>query len=226
MFLDVETTGLDGLDRVVSLGVISDALEFYDLVYEGKKISAKASSINNITNEMLKDKPKLQESKSYKFLSQNNNSSLILVAHNSKFVLEMLERSGFIYDGKVIDTLRVAKHLIPECESYALNFLRYELKLYKKEDLLLIPHNALSDAKIVKNLFDYLLEMVTIEEMLELSYKNVLLQKIGFGKYKGSYIEEICYNDRAYLEWLLNAMQDLDEDLRYSIEYYLKGSSF
>ena len=97
-------------------------------------------------------------------------------------------------------------------------------KLYKNEPENIIAHNAMSDAIVVKLLYEYLLDMTTQEEMYNLSFKNVLLEKLQFGKYSGKYIEEICTNDRGYLEWMLNSISDLDEDLRYSIVYYLEGN--
>ena len=33
--------------------------------------------------------------------------------------------------------------------------------------------------------------------------------------------DEIVISDRGYLEWMLRDISDLDEDLRYSIEYFL-----
>jgi len=236
IFLDTETTGLEDKDKVCSIGIIAvdeESLHVeYDLVNDGKKISPKASSINHITNEMLKEKPKLQESKAYKFLQEQNNKDTVLVAHNIKFDLQMLEKSGFKWRGRTIDTLRCTKHLIPECEEFSLQFLRYELRLYKLEEkecsTCRVPkpitaHNAISDALHVKLLYEYLLDSSTCSQMQELSDKKVLMQKFSFGKYIGRYIEEIAMNDRGYLEWMLASINDLDEDLRYSIDYYLQG---
>ena len=234
IFLDVETTGLESVDRICSIGVIGvDGEEItskYDLVNEGKKISSKASSINHITNEMIKEKPKLQDSEAYKFLQKYNRDDSTIIAHNVKFDLKMLLTCGFEWHGKVIDTLRATKHLIPECEQFSLGFLRYELKLYKdevKEASLsgihseICAHNALSDALHVRLLYKYLLEIKSHDELVELSFKNVLIQKFEFGKYSGRYIEEISTCDRGYLEWLLGNISDIDEDLNYSIEHYL-----
>ena len=225
IFLDLETTGLEDIDRVCSIGLIAqnkDSLHVeYELVNEGKKISPKASSINHITNEMLKDKPKLEDTKVYEFLQEYNKKSTILVGHNIKFDLAMLRKSGFEFVGEVIDTLRVTKHLIPECEQFSLQFLRYELKLYKKEKTKLEAHNALGDVEVVKNLYEYLLDIGSKELFMELSLKKVLITKFEFGKYSGRYIEEISMCDRGYLKWMLNNITDLDEDLRYSIEFYM-----
>jgi len=225
IFLDVETTGLDAQDKICSIAVISfeddKEIALYGLVNEGKKIPAMASSINHITNEMIKNKPKLHDSEAYKFLLKHNKASTTAVGHNVKFDLEMLRRSGFSFAGEIIDTLRVTKHLIPECEHFSLQFLRYELKLYKEEDAKLEAHHALGDAYVVKNLYEYLLEMCALASMIELSLKKVLILKFEFGKYSGRYIEEIAMCDRGYLEWMLANVTDMNEDLRYSIESYL-----
>jgi len=236
IFLDLETTGLQADDKVCSIGLVilnNDDVEIkYDLVNEGKKIPPKASSIHHITNEMLKNKPTLKESQSYKFLELCNKKDTTIVAHNVGFDLEKLLACGLRWRGGVVDTLRVTKHLIPECEFFSLQFLRYELKLYKLEQNKalacginpnIISHNALSDALMVKLLFEELLNYATLDEIYELSFKNVLLEKLNFGKYKDRYIEEIAMNDKSYLEWILGNVIDLDEDLRYSITYYLEG---
>ena len=227
IFLDVETTGLEIKDRVCSIGVIGieneELITMYELVNDGKKIPPVASSINHITNEMIKGKVKLQDSETYKFLLKHNKASSTIVGHNIKFDLEMLQKSGFKFVGEIIDTLRVTKHLIPECEQFSLQFLRYELKLYTKEESRIEAHHALGDARVVKNLYEYLLDMGSKDLLAELSFKKVLVSKFGFGKYSGRYIEEISMVDRGYLEWMLGNLVDLDEDLRYSIEYYLRG---
>jgi DNA polymerase-3 subunit epsilon/exodeoxyribonuclease X len=224
IFLDLETTGLGSSDRICSIGLCAvegeKTLEIYELVNEGKKISSKASSINNITNEMIKIKPALKQTRAWSFLQESNNENTTLIAHNVNFDLKMLEYSGFEWRGKVIDTLRSTKHLISECEYFSLQFLRYELKLYKKENAA-IAHNALSDALLVKLLYEYLLDLANHEDLIELTKKNALVEKLNFGKYKERYIEDISMCDRGYLEWILANIDDLDEDLKYSIKKYL-----
>lgn len=237
IFLDLETTGLDIGDKICSIGIIGvlkgETVSIYELVNEGKKISAKASSINHITNEMLKDKPPLKESRAWKFLHEHNQEDATIIAHNINFDLNMLESAGFTWHGKTVDTLRVTKHLIPECEGFSLQFLRYELRLYKQEqkealkyalhERDLMPHNSLSDALHVKLLYDCLAQIKEHDMLVELSQKNVLMQKFDFGKYSGRYIEEISMCDRGYLEWMLLNIVDLDEDLKYTLKRYLHG---
>lgn len=221
IFLDLETTGLDSNDKICSIAIVTNENNFYDLVNEGKKIPPLASSINHITNEMIKEKASLKDSETFKFLEKNNTEETIIIGHNVKFDLQKLAEIGFSFNGKVIDTLRVTKHLIPECEFFSLQFLRYELKLYRNEELNIVPHHALSDALVVKQLYNYLEDIASRDEMHELSFKKVLMSKFSFGKYSGKYIEEISMSDRGYLEWMLKNIMDIDEDLRYSIEYYL-----
>ncbi|QOP46152.1 exonuclease domain-containing protein [Sulfurimonas paralvinellae] len=236
IFLDIETTGYEKEDKICSLGMLCFEDEkcvssHYELVNEGKKIPPSASALHNITNEMIAKKPALRESESYAFLEQHNREENTIIVHNMAFVLDKLQDVGLIWHGKIIDTLKVVKHLIPECEVFTLEFLHYELKLYKNEAKLkeecgikdaLISHHALSDAAVIKLLFDYLTQMTTLEEMNRLSFENVLLEKFSFGKYSGRYIEDIAINDRGYLMWMLH-LENLDDDLRYSIEYYLEG---
>ena len=230
IFLDLETTGLEKEDKVCSLAIIyEDIKSKYEIVNEGKKITPSASSVNHITNEILQGKSSLVEGEIVKFLTLHNNVATTIVGHNVSKAMQKLAEVGFIFKGGLIDTQRVTKHLIQECESYSLQFLRYELKLYKDEESeiqklntseILYAHHALSDALNVKLLYVYLLDTATQEKMYELSFTNVLIEKFEFGKYKGRYIEEIYENDRGYLEWMMSNM-NLDDDLQYSISYYL-----
>ncbi len=232
IFLDLETTGREKNDKICSIAIIYEDEYKYELINEAKKISVEASSIHHITNEAIQDSPKLLESEIGHFLQKHNSDGHTIVGHNISLVIEKLLQSGITWRGDMIDTFKVTKHLIPECEFFSLQFLRYELKLYREEKELfsmygikdaLVAHNALSDAFVVKLLYNYLHTLVDEEKMKELSFKNVLLEKFSFGKYKGRYIEEICNHDTSYAQWLLQSATDIDEDIKYSINYYLEG---
>ena len=234
IFIDLETTGLEQHDKICSIAILNtDTREYkYELINEGKKIPPQASSIHHITKEMIKDKPLFKDSEIFSYLQEHNSCENTIVAHNVKFDLEKLSLAGLNWCGGVIDTLRVTKHLIPECELFSLQVLRYELKLYKGEEKIkekygikdaLYAHHALSDVLVDKLLFDYLEEFTTLESMKELSNTNVLMQKFNFGKHSGKYIEDVCANDRSYVHWLLDSAKDIDEDLKYSVRHYLEG---
>jgi len=232
VFIDLETTGFESTDKICSIALLYEDSYKYELINEGKKISASASSIHHITNEMIQGKQALKETEIYEFLLEYNCDKNVLIMHNALFNMQMLSLSGLEWQGDIIDTQRVAKHLIEDCDSYSLQYMRYELRLYKEEQKVfqkygikdaLYAHHALSDALLVSTLFNYLHELVEIQTMKELSCKSVLLQKFSFGKYKGRYIEEIYMNDRAYLKWLIVNAKEIDEDMKYSINYYLQG---
>ncbi len=231
IFIDVETTGIEVGDVICSIALLHVDDLIYEFINEGKKIPPLASTIHHITNEMIQDKKSFIESKVYSFLKQNNNADNTLIAHNAKFDLEKLNGAGLDWQGDIIDTRKVTKHLIKECELFSLEFLRYELKLYRREDAAkqkygikdaLCTDKALGDVLMTQLLFEYLLDYATIDEMKALSFQKVLLEKFIFGKYMGKYIEEIVFNDRAYVQWMLG-LEDLDEDLQYSLEYYMRG---
>jgi len=229
IFLDTETTGLEEQDRICSLGIIAEDKTYYELIKPPRKIRAESSAINHLTNEMLKDKKVFKESEIYKTLQAYNSIENVLITHNTPFDLKMLQKEDFVWQGAIIDTLKCVRHLIPECEQFSLQYLRYELKLYKNEnsDLGITPqaHNALSDALHVKLLYEYLLDIASLEELQNLTMEPILISKFSFGKYKGRYIEEIAMNDASYLDWMLHNMLSIDEDLQYSLEYWLKGIS-
>ena len=228
IFLDIETTGLESSDKIVSIAIImmkedTEEIILHELINEGKKIPPKASSIHHITNEMIKEKGDFKSSKIYAILQNHNTLETTLIGHNIQFDIQKLSSAGLEWRGGVIDTLRVTRHLIPECDFFALQILRYELKLYRHERETIIAHDALGDAKVVQLLYAYLLDIASHERMCALSFEKVLLQKLEFGKYAGRYIQEIVMSDKSYIQWMLGNILDMDDDLRYSIMTHLKG---
>jgi DNA polymerase III epsilon subunit-like protein len=234
IFLDLETTGLEAGDRICSIGLIgvdgAETTTRYDLVKPPRKIRPEAMAVHHITNEMVRESPPFLQSESGRWLLEHNRADNVLAGHNIAFDLGMLQKEGLVWQGGVVDTLKCTRQLIPECDQYGLQYLRYDLGLYRSEaaearklGIDLRAHNALSDAYHVKKLYDCLGEMAGPDRLLELTEKRVLVAKFTFGKYRGRFIEEIAMIDRGYLEWMLNGVFDMDEDLRYSVEYYLRS---
>lgn len=231
IFLDTETTGVEKKDKICSIGIVYGDEVHYELINPAKKIPPSASMIHHITNEMVANTYSFEQSEAKKLLVSLNSGENTLILHNAPFDLEMLAKEGFIWQGSVIDTLKCSQSLMDDLDSYALQFLRYELRLYKNEESFfnrfgidITPHNAISDALSVRMVYEYLLDLSSHDELLSISSANVLINRLPFGKYAKRYIEEIVKKDRPYLEWMLGNVNDLDDDLRYSIEYYLKKS--
>ena len=236
LFLDLETSGLEEIDRLCELAFIyedDNGMELYSsLCKSDKKIDTKAMALHHITNEALVEAPRCVDSDLYKKLEEYNNANTILVSHNIKFNLDMLKKEGFESKMQYIDTQRCTKALIEECGTFSLQFLRYELLLYKHEEnlanqlgLKIQAHRAGSDALHIKLLYTSLLEYATLSQLIEISSSPILLAKFPFGKYSERYIEEIAQIDRGYLVWMLEGIKDLDEDLAYSVQYHLESIS-
>lgn len=230
IFLDTETTGLEIKDRLCALGMIVDEMNHFELINPGKKIPPHASAIHHITNEMVKESPSFSQSISAEKLKSFNTPENILVSHNAPFELTMLQKEGMTWQGGVIDTLKCSKSLMDDLEGYSLQFLRYELRLYREErrvfneaGITISPHHALSDALHTRMVLDYLLDLADLDRLIEISKSHVLLTRLPFGKYAKKRIEEITLKDPGYLNWMVESLMDMDEDLRYSIEYYLRG---
>ncbi len=229
VFLECETTGLEISDRLCSLGFVYGDEIHYELINPLKKVPPSASAIHHITNEMLKESPVFALSHSELKLKELNSVENILISHNAPFDLAMLQKEGVTWQGGVIDTLKCSKALMDDLEGYSLQFLRYELRLYRtegeffeKHGVEIFPHHALSDALHVKMIYEYLLEMAEEEELISLSQSRLLLSRLPFGKYAKKRIETVALKDPMYLQWMLGSLMDMDEDLRYSIEFYLR----
>jgi DNA polymerase-3 subunit epsilon/exodeoxyribonuclease X len=233
-FIDTETTGTGPKDRICSVGPNLDDGDtlrtHHELIAPGRKVPPDAMAVHHITNEMLEDAPAFTESEAAALLDSLNGPDTLLVGHNLSFDLDMLYREGLTWRGGMVDTLKCTKHLLGgEIDRFSLQYLRYELRLYRDEaeeakrlGIELRPHHALSDALHTRMLYRYLLEMADEEKLMALTTEQALVHKLTFGKYAGKYIEDIARRDPRYLEWMLASMTDLDEDLRYSIDYYLK----
>jgi DNA polymerase III epsilon subunit-like protein len=230
IYLDIETTGLEEADRICALGILADDKGRWhteeELINPSRRIRPEAMAVHHITNEMVKASPPFKNSDIAAFMQEHNSVETTLIAHNINFELAMLAKEGFIWQGGIIDTLKCSRHLIDEIEHFSLQYLRYELGLYRSEvpeaEKLGVPitaHSALSDAFHVMLLHRYLNAMANDAKLQELSLAPVLIKKFNFGKYKGHYLEEVATSDAGYLRWMLE--QDIDEDLQYSIEHYL-----
>ncbi len=230
IFLDTETTGnILGTDRLCQVCYQAGETIRTEYFKPPMPVSVKSMSINHITNEMLADKPAFAGSSMAKDLQKLLEQG-ILVAHNAKFDISMLESEG-ISVPRFICTFRMARYLdkenaIPE---YGLQFLRYYLHL----DVTGTAHDAEGDVRVLAAIFPRLLAKMTaeagseaaaIERMMEISRTPVLFTKFNFGKYNGKTIEEVLKTDRRYLEWLFEQKrtnEEGEEDWLYTLRHYL-----
>ena len=140
---------------------------------------------------------------------------------------------------QLIDTLRCARHVFDDEEAHRLQYFRYKMGLYKEEaaeaqklGVAIKAHDAIGDVLTLKLFLTRLRERVQakfpgvnpIEKMVVLTQEPVFYKgPMRFGKYKGKTLFEIAAEDRSYLQWMAEKMENLDADMRYSINRVLAG---
>jgi len=147
----------------------------------------------------------------------------------------MLEKEGFSNNYTLIDTLRCAKHLLPESPYHRLQYLRYSLELYLTEqaeadkmNITIKAHDAIGDVLVMKLLLSKLVKLTQenyadanpMVKLAELTQTPVLMKTFKFGKHKGKEIADVIKEDRSYIKWM-RANMDLDEDMVFTLDYYL-----
>lgn len=236
IILDTETTGTNEQDRVIQLGYIVLGTQPIEVHNEfcscDTPISYGAMEVHGITEDMIEGKPTCKETTAYKRLLELNTPQNYMIIHNAPFDLGMLEKEGFNTQMKVIDTLRVAKHIFEDEEAHRLQYFRYKMGLYKSEqkeaDALGIEvkaHDAIGDVLVLKLFLSKLKDAVAskfpdenpVEKMVDLTNTPILIKTFRFGKYKGKTLQEVASSDAGYLRWMLTGMENLDEDMKYSI---------
>jgi len=237
ILLDTETTGADDKDRVIQLGFMvldgKNVQVHNDLCSTEVEIGFGAMEVHGITPEEIEGKPKCIDTSAFKALEALNTSDNVMIIHNAPFDLGMLSKEGFTSKMRLIDTLRCAKHLFDDHDYHRLQYFRYALGLYKLEKteadalgIIVKAHDAIGDVLVLKLFLTELRKKLTekfgsvnpIDKMVELTLTPVLYTRpMKFGKHKGKTLTEVALADKGYLSWMLANMENLDEDMKYSI---------
>lgn len=237
VFLDTETTGAEGQDRLCQVAYQYQGAEYNELFKPPLPISVDAMAVCHITNKMVADKPPFEGSEMQEHLKQLlEEENQVLVAHNARFDIGMLAKDE-VSTSRYIDTLKIAQYLDPDgvIPRYSLQYLRYYLDLdIAPEDA--PAHDALGDIRVLVKLFERLYQKMVdqglsheeiIDKMLEVSQLPTLIKKLNFGKYRGKNVADIAREDRGYLEWLQRQKIEQreqgnpDEDWEYTLKTYL-----
>lgn len=242
IILDTETTGTAEEDRIIQLGYMvlgSQEVEVHNEFCSSEvAIKYPAMEAHGITPEMIEGKPPFSELQSYARLQELNTQENYMVIHNAPFDLGMLAKEGFESKMQLIDTLRVAKHIYEDEEAHRLQYFRYKLGIYKYEQeeaskigIEVKAHDAIGDVLVLKLFLSKLKEAIQekfpdtnpVEKMLQLTKEPILIKTFRFGKYRGRTVAEVAAEDAGYLRWMLNGMDNLDDDMRYTINYHLQN---
>ena len=240
VLFDTETTGNQEQDRIIQIGAMivnsKDNIEVFDELCQAPvPISIEAMEVHNITPELLSDKGLYDETDFALKILELNKTENYLIAHNISFDLAMLEKEGFVNHYTLIDTLRCAKHLLPESPNHRLQYLRYALGLYQIEKseadklgITIKAHDAIGDVLVMKLLLSKLVRFTQekypgvnpMQKLAELTQTPVLMKTFKFGKYKDREIAEVVNEDRSYINWMRSNL-DLDEDMMFTLDHYL-----
>lgn len=222
IFFDTETTGNEPKDYLCQIAWKEQGNSEMraGLFKPPFPIPAEASAVHHISNKMIADKPAFKDSpmwKEVKDLFEDDNT--VVVAHNAKFDLGMLEKEGIV-PKHVICTLRVARAMDPESKipKYNLQYLRYFLDL--EVDEAAAAHSADGDVLVLEKLFERLYTRMSeqkngdepIKEMIEISSLPSIIKTFNFGKYNGQSVADVGKSDSGYLEWLLKSKLENSPD--------------
>lgn len=150
--IDLETTGLSfTYDEIIEIGILkvrnNEIIDQYNqLINPGYSLPYYITEITGITDEMVKNKPKIDEVKN-DILNFIDND--ILVGHNTSFDLNFIKYNiNKELTNNYIDTLQFCRKLYPQLKHHRLTDMSNFLKLSNNE------HRALSDCLTTKQLYD------------------------------------------------------------------------
>lgn len=227
LFLDTETTNItDG--RLVQLAYKEqdDRNIFVGFYKPPVPITIEAMTVHHITEKHVAGKEAFVNSDAFKKLQILLPDS-ILVAHNAKFDMEILEREG-LKTNEWICTMKIAQSMY-DLPMYKMQYLRY---LWGIEDDEAVAHDAGGDVAILEKVFDHMVkeyaatkklsEAETIKAFIEISKNPILLRRVSFGQHAGKTFVELKATDPSYLQWM-GTLKDKGEDFSYTVNYYLTG---
>ena len=187
--IDVETTGgSPSIDRIIEIAVIVfDGVnvldQFSSLVNPRRNIDKYVTQLTGITDKMVKNAPAFEEIQD-KILEMTEGN--IFVAHNVKFDYGMMrseyKRLGVDYVRKQVDTVTLARKVLPGFNSYSLGSLCDSLGIIIEN-----RHRALGDAEATVKLLDIILKQSSSKKHLEIELNqgidpNILPPNITLGE--------------------------------------------
>lgn len=156
--LDLETTGLEPKrDRIIEIGAVKvcDGVvtgEYTTLIDPQMEIPDRIYQLTGISNEMVQGKPLIGEALG-EFLEFCGE--LPLLGHNIlfdySFVKHQAVNCGLEFEKEAVDTLKIARVVLPELPSRSLQNLRQYFEIPQED-----AHRALEDARTTYHLYERL----------------------------------------------------------------------
>lgn len=201
IYYDTETTGIKAeKDRIIEIAAYDPTLNrsFEKLINPGIPIPAEASAIHHITDEMVASAPSwITVSDEFEQFCEGD---VILIAHNNDsfdyhFLRCEYERNNkMMPEWKFLDTLKWARRFRPDLPRHTLQFLREIYGIAANN-----AHRALDDVIVLHQVFSYLIDDLTIDEVYEILNRPRALLHMPFGKHQGQPLTKI---PKSYVQWL------------------------
>ncbi len=157
---DIETTGLDvmtnGITEIGAVKLVNGKMteQFTTLVKPDYKITEENVAITGITEEMVKDAPKISAviSDFMKFID-----GCVVVAHNAEFDTKFIKRFAGVEEyemkNKILDTLELARACLPQLKRHDLHTIADHF------GIIFHHHRAMSDAYATAEAFIELMKI-------------------------------------------------------------------
>ena len=177
---DIETTGLDSLsNEIIEIGALKvkdgKVVDTFDnLIKPSHPISDFITNLTGITNEMVETAETIEEvlKQFINFIGDN-----ILMGHNVNFDINFVydhaeKYNNHILNNDFIDTLRLARKLLPELSHHRLSDLADYYNIDKTGH-----HRALKDVEMTLEVYNHLVEEIlnqygNIDNFKKQIYKN------------------------------------------------------
>lgn len=158
---DIETTGLSVMNnKIIEIAGVKmqddqEIERFATFVHPHEKIPYHISQLTNITDEMVQDAPELQDVLP-KFVDFVGDA--VLVAHNARFDMGFIQANLKRLGAKeltnpVLDTLEMARLLLPNLKNHRLNTLSDKFKVSLENH-----HRAVDDAEALGKVLFHLIK--------------------------------------------------------------------
>lgn len=180
---DLETTGLSNIeDRITEIGAVrirgGEIVDEFDIFVNPRRpIPAKIIQLTGITDEMVADAPDEKEALE-QFYEYIGNPNALLIAHNGSFDMGFLreasKRSELPCEYSLLDTLPLARFLLPEMGRHKLNLLAKHLQVGEFNH-----HRASDDSSVLAKIYHKL--AVKMEE----EYHVHRIEEINSGLIRG-----------------------------------------
>lgn len=196
---DIETTGFDKMkDKIIEIGavkVVNGVIteKFSSFINPQVPIPAKIEELTHISDEMVIDAPDISTVLP-EFLEFCRDC--ILVAHNASFDTGFIqvnaERQGIPFDHTIVDTVGMARILLPGLSRYKLNIVAKELGISLENH-----HRAVDDAGATAEIYVKFLAMLKKRgiETLAGIQKNAHLSADVIKKMPSYHCILLCRND-------------------------------